>query len=170
MIQHHFSNFIRDGYAHYPQVEAAHNTFDVGDRGGMPRIEPRFEDLSDSEAGTPPMSPITPGNLTPDSTRHAVVAAAATPAPIAAAAALAAAAPDTPFNRKYKLKGRPRKEAISLEAKYVKNRVKKETIVLERLPDGERKTSLLKNIKADINHLSEQTGKDYTHLLPVEYH
>ena len=154
MIQRHFSNYIKDGYAHYPQVEPSHNTIMTGDRGPVPAIQSRINDLEDSDGPSAPHSPI---------------ASLAVP-PTPAAAAAPDAAPATPFNPKYKMKGRPRKDAINLGAKYIKDRVQKEIRMLEGVADGERKTILIKNIKADINHLSEQTGKNYTDLLPVEYH
>jgi hypothetical protein len=53
MTQHHYSNFIRDGYAHYPQIDAPHFTRmmmgDRGDREPNHQIENRVEEVDDSD-------------------------------------------------------------------------------------------------------------------------
>ena len=43
MIQHTYSNYIKDGYAHHPQIEASHPTYMIDDKGHLSNYETRIE-------------------------------------------------------------------------------------------------------------------------------
>ena len=159
MTQHTYSNYIRDGYSHYPQIEAPHLTelTDVSDE--HPVYKSRVEEPDDSEEERDfkeapeerheedDEEPISP----PASIRREMMEA-------------------SPFREK--LKGRPRQHAINIGARQVKKRIKREVKLLQTLPEGIKKQTLLKNIKGDINHIHELSNgeENLKNLLPLEYH
>ena len=136
MIQHTYSNYIKDGYAHHPQIEASHPTYMIGDKGHLPYYETRIEELPDDKeedhgfrlrGDESPISPM--GSLT-------------------SAKSYIPPQPETPFEPTLKLAGRHRKEANNMGQKGDKMRIKREVELLQRLPKNER-DKVVNNIKAD---------------------
>lgn len=164
MTQHTYSNYIRDGYSHYPQIDAPHLTelTDVSDE--HPVYKSRVEDLDDSdeerdfkeapeerheEEGGEGEDDDFPSP--PASVRKEIMKA-------------------SPFREK--LKGRPRKHAIHIGTHQVKQRIKREIKLLKTVPESDKKQVLLQNIRADINHIHDVSNgeENLKDLLPLEYH
>jgi len=165
MTQHTYSNYIRDGYAHYPRIEASHPMFMIDDKEHMPRFETRIEELPDEKEEEEEEEPEffhLAGDESPISPMGSLASAKSyipPPPP----------EPHTPFKPTLKLKGRHRKEANNMGKKGVKTRIQREVAALNGIPEKDRKTRV-DNIKTDINHIHETYKEDYKHLLPAKYH
>lgn len=162
MMQRSHSNYIRDGYAHYPQIEAPHFSHMEDVKDDIYPIEDRVGEDDSDDTGSFHMAPEEirrDDEEEPFSPPHSVTRE------------LKFA---TPF--KEKLKGRKRIEASEMGANELEKRVKREVRLLNRLdekhPGGHPNIEKYKrNIKADISDIHRQTHgeKNVSHLLPFKF-
>ena len=196
MVQHHYSNFIRDGYAHYPQIDAPHFTrMMMGDREPTRQIENRVEEVDDSDDDSDSDAGAGAGGdedgdggdgdggdedggdggdggggagAGDDDEFHMARDEPPSP-PHSFTRALRFGTPK-PFKGKV---GKLRRDVTERTEKQVTDRVKREVYKLRRIPDDDPdKEVLLRNIKVDINHVFKQSNGtvDLKRLLPVIYH
>jgi len=158
MTQHTYTNYIKDGYQHHPQVFPSHFTFQLGDREKLPALpapEDRFEEIE----STPPPSP----SHSAPSLSFGGGSGSGGGTPMASGGGAPPTA--TPFKKSYK----SRKDMTGMTNLGIKSRILRDVAHIHHY-EGEHKEKLLRNIKGDIQELNKRSGKDYKDLLPIEYH
>ena len=194
MTQHHYSNFIRDGYAHFPQIDAPHFTrMMMGDREPNSQIENRVEEVDDSDddsdsdagdgaggaggggdgagggdVGGDGGGGAGGGGDDDDDEFH--IARDEPPSPPHSVTRALRFGTPKPFKGKV---GKLRRDVTERTEKQVTDRVKREIYKLRRIQDDDPdKEVLLRNIKVDINHVFKQSNGtvDLKRLLPAIYH